>query len=250
MTAPALEHARLAPSALVQRVRVWQRAQALWWMVVFAMLVATGTHPAWLPSAAAGVAVASYLVLFAAISAWRLADALTLTRMLGLAAVVSAAGLSGGIAVWQWFVAVAAVAADLIDGPVARRCGSTRAGEVLDMEADQTATLGLAVLAVVPCGAGTWPLALPAFRHAFVLASWHLDLPAHDPKPVAAGDNRRARRICAAVMVLQLAAIAPWLGTSGRAACLAAAVAALAYSYASDLVFLVRARSHSHPRCR
>ena len=224
-------------------LKVWQRGQALLWLPAFAA-ISLWPRPAWLPLAAAAVLVPSYLLLFAWISSRRPADWVTLARALLLCGVLAQAGLTGALGLTAWLLAGAALAADLLDGVVARRWGGSAAGAVLDMEADQAATLGLAVLAVVPCGVGPWVLALPALRYGFVLLGWLLALPAHDPKPKD-GDNRRARRICACTMLLLWLALVPAAAPGLRAACGGLALGLLLYSYADDLLFLLRRREVS-----
>lgn len=222
-------------------VVTWQRASAMSWLAA-GMACAIAGAPAWLPLAAAGALVLAYGVLFARISTWAPADWVTLLRVVLLAVCAALAGWHGTIDIAVWVLCGVALAADLLDGFVARRTRSSAPGALLDMEADQAATLLLAVLAVVPGGAGAWALLLPAFRFTFVVLGWACALPTHDPKP-RAGDNRRARRVCAMTMVLQLVAIAPFAPAAVRDACLVLAAAALTYSYSDDLRFLLRQRA-------
>jgi phosphatidylglycerophosphate synthase len=224
-----------------RHVSVWQRIQAIAWL-------AAGLYVSTLPALPAAVSLAagigmliSYVSLFALISACRPADWITLARAGLLALVLAASQPAGGLELLPWLACIGAVSADLLDGWVARRTGGSAAGAVLDMEADQAATLILAALAVIACGVGAWALLLPAFRYAFVLLSWLCAWPAHDPKPK--GDNDRARAICAATMVLQLIALGPSVPHALRVACLLTAIAALTISYADDVLFLRRRRA-------
>lgn len=200
----------------------------------------------WLLIGVATLALASFALLFVLQRAGRLADWCTLARAALLAATLLLAGTGAASATLLFALCAVALAADLLDGKIARRTGPTEHGAVLDMEADQLATLQLAVLAVAT-GVGAWALLLPAYRYAFVLLSWWRDLPAHDPKPKA-GDNRRARLICAGTMVLQLLAVAPHVPLGIRQAGLAIAVAALAYSYGDDVVYLLRRQREASSR--
>ncbi len=226
----------------VLHVTRWQRIQAIVWLGAGLVVAGSGSTSASMPLIVASGTLVSYGCLFALISARRPADWVTLARVCALAGAMVLANRSERVEPGVWCLCALAIAADLVDGWLARRTGGSAAGAVLDMEADQTATLGLAVLAVVPCGVGAWALLLPAFRYTFVLLGWLAALPAHDPKPKA-GDNRRARAICALAMVLQLAAIAPFTPSAIRAVCIATAIAAFTYSYSDDVQFLLRHRA-------
>lgn len=220
-------------------LKAWQRTQALGWLVaLFASLTWLGPRATAQAHAAVAMgALASYLALFSLLRAGRLADWCTLARAVALSLTVFFADALGPWPVLA--LCVGAIVADLIDGAVARRRGPTAHGAVLDMEADQLATLQLAMLAADDVG--LFALALPAYRYGFVLLSWWRELPAHDPKPKA-GDNRRARLICALCMALQLAALVPALPLGARRVGIAAAILALAYSYGDDVVYLLRRR--------
>jgi phosphatidylglycerophosphate synthase len=167
------------------------------------------------------------------------ADFVTTLRFMGLVAWL---GLSPPpLGTWAWGAAVAIAAADLLDGAVARRFGSSRHGALLDMETDQFVVLGFA-FAVVAGGGGGHVLVLPALRYGFVLAAWWLRLPANDPKPVR-GDNRRGRRVCAAVVVGLLIALHPDVPRVVADTTTAVAVLLLAWSFTGDARFLLAHRA-------
>lgn len=223
----------------VAALSVWLRGQALPWLAGLGVLA---VRPALAHTAVVtGVVAAAIALSFGALvlllrCGGRLADVATIARAAGMVAVFAAAGRP--VAWPAWLLLVACVAADLLDGALARRHGGSPQGAVLDMEADQFVVLALAVL-VVGGGGGVHVLALPALRYAFVLAAWWLRIPAHDPKPVD-GDNRRGRAICAAVMVALLAALLPGLPVLAGDLLTAAALALLSWSFAADGRHLVR----------
>lgn len=231
----------------VTALQAWLRAQALLWLPALAACPqCAGPQAAlpWQPVAAAAIAT-SFAALVLVLRSWRtVADAVTIARTAALAAVLALAPLPATAGVVAAACAVAA--ADLVDGALARRFGSTQEGAVLDMEADQLAVLALALL-VHGGGGGVHVLLLPAMRPLFVLAAWLLGLPAHDPKPVG-GDNRRGRRICAAVVTALLLALVPglppWLGHGATAF----AVLLLAWSFAGDARFLLARRGAAKAR--
>lgn len=224
---------------MVLALQAWQRTQAIGWLgALLVSLVWLGPQTTAHAHAAVALgAVVSYTALFGLLRAGRLADWCTLARVALLA---GATWWADALGPWPLFaLCVLAIVADLLDGAIARRRGPTAHGAVLDMEADQLATLQLAMLAARDVG--LFALALPAYRYGFVLLAWWRELPAHDPKPKA-GDNRRARLICALCMALQLLALMPAVPLGVRQAGLVAAILALAYSYGDDVVYLLRRR--------
>jgi phosphatidylglycerophosphate synthase len=227
----------------VTALNAWLRTQSLAWLLVCAWLVASAP-----PSGPNGLLLAvgiglSFVLLVGLLRAGRrIADAATIGRLSALAALVATAGPAATLG-W-WCGAVAVVFADLLDGALARRFGASEAGAVLDMEADQLVVFGLAAT-LVRQGGGTHVLILPAMRWTFVLASWWLGIPAHEPKPVD-GDNRRGRLVCAAVLVALLLALAPGVPRAGGDVATAVAVLLLAWSFSGDARHLLarrRARS-------
>jgi hypothetical protein len=109
--------------------------------------------------------------------------------------------------------------------------------------ADLTTIVRTAGLLVV-VGFGTGQVGL---RPAFVLAAWWLRIPAHEPKPVN-GDNRRGRRVCAAVMIALLVALCPATEPALRDGVTTIAVLLLAWSFCGDARFLLAHRKGARAR--
>lgn len=242
---PRLLRAGLAvgyhPRVNVATLAAWQRTQAVAWLTLGVVGLLTRPELGTALATTAAAALLSLLSLVLLLRAFRLADLCTSARVGLLAAALLWASRIGAVAWPVWAACVVAVVADLVDGAVARRRGPTAHGAVLDMEADQLATTQLAVLATVAWDVAPLVLVLPGFRLAYVLLGWLRGLPAHDPKPKA-GDNRRARVICAGSMTLLLVTVAPSVPSGVRLACVAVAATALAYSFADDFVYLLRRR--------
>lgn len=219
----------------------WLRGQALLGLgsvvlVAFAPVRAVHLMP-WIVGGIAASWVWLWLLLAARPTAANLATA---ARLAGLCLLL-ASGPASPMPTWPWFLAaVAVVVADLVDGALARRRGGSAGGAVLDMETDQFTVFGLAV-AVVSIGGGRWVLVLPALRWWFVLAMTVVGRPAHDPKPKN-GDNRRGRRICAAVMVALLLALCPIVPRALGDTATAVAVVLLVWSFAADARWLLTRR--------
>lgn len=219
----------------VTALQVWLRAQAFVWLAGCIALPWV-VHESWWAVGFAVVAGLSYFALVVILRAGRgLADVVTIARF-GMLTMLVVETRTAFDVVW-WGVAVIAVLLDLVDGAIARRRGGSPEGAVLDMETDQFTVLVLASL-VVQHGGGVHVLVLPALRYAFVLAMWAVGAPAHDPKPVN-GDNRRGKRICAAVMVALLVALWPGGNTTLRDVTTLIAVLLLAWSFTADARFLV-----------
>ncbi|MBL8728219.1 MAG: CDP-alcohol phosphatidyltransferase family protein [Planctomycetes bacterium] len=221
----------------IAALSTWLRAQAVWWLgwLLAAVWFGAAELPAWWFAVQTVVMALSYAVLVPILRAGRrAADVVTVARFGGLLAVIwlAAAGRP-----WSWFAAVAVVLLDLVDGAVARRCGGSPQGAVLDMETDQFTVLGLATL-VAAAGGGGHVLLLPALRYVFVLAMWWAGAPAHEPKPVD-GDNRRGRTVCACVLIALLVALWPNLPPPVGDVVTAVAVLLLAWSFAGDAGFLL-----------
>lgn len=224
----------------VTALHVWLRTQSIVWLLVCGWLLASappyGSTSGLL--LASGVVLSFTLLVGLLRAGRRIADAATIARLLALALLVANAGPTATLG-W-WCGAVAVVLADLLDGALARRFGGSEAGAVLDMEADQLVVFGLAATLVIR-GGGAHVLALPALRWTFVLASWWLGIPAHEPKPVD-GDNRRGRMVCAAVMVALLLALAPGVPRAAGDVVTAVAVLLLGWSFSGDARHLVARR--------
>src|SRR5205807_2607680 len=97
-------------------------------------------------------------------------DLLTLSR--GLAAALLAGLVASGVrrrtgyAAWMGWTALAAgsILCDWLDGPIARRLGSSAAGAVFDLETDSWLTLTAALAGVAWGGLPAFWLAAPASR--------------------------------------------------------------------------------------
>ena len=111
---------------------------------------------------------------------------------------------------------------------------------MLDMETDQTTTLSLAFLLHMN-GVGPWVYPLPGFPYVYTLLLRGLGIRAADPKPCD-GDNRRAKVICALMMILLLAGCAPFVTPVVANILAAVSVLLLTYSYSSDVRFLLMRR--------
>jgi phosphatidylglycerophosphate synthase len=173
-------------------------------------------------------------------AAFGLANVLTLARAAAAALFLALAfepGLLAGRGAW-WALAGAALllALDGVDGWLARRQGMRSAfGARFDMETDALLILALAVLAFALGKAGPWVLGIGLLRYAFVLAGW-----LHPPLAAPLPPSRRRRAVCA----LQVAALglllAPPLVPPLSALIAAAALTALAASFAVDTARLLR----------
>ncbi|MCU0865774.1 MAG: CDP-alcohol phosphatidyltransferase family protein [Planctomycetes bacterium] len=217
----------------------WVRVQAAMWLPVLAVsavrpeLLQQAEPPIGRGWVAGGMAV-SYVALLACLRAGRtIADLLTMARCLTIVALVAMAPLPSWVA---FGFAATAAAADLVDGALARRFGESAFGAELDMESDQFTVLGLALMAVVS-GGGVQALLLPAMKYAFALAAWWLTIPASEPKPIA-GDNRRGRLVCAAVVVSLLLANCPLVPRRVGDTATAIATGLLAWSFTGDARWL------------
>jgi phosphatidylglycerophosphate synthase len=225
----------------VRVLQVWLRSQALGWLPVLVLCAwwRADVFTAPWPGVAAIVMAAAHVALVAVLRAGRrAADMVTLLRFAGVAALLAFGGAAAADAAWSfWCAATVVVLLDLVDGAVARRFGGSEAGAVLDMETDQCTVLTLSLL-VVAHGGAVHVLLLPALRYLFVLAMWFAGAPAHEPKPKN-GDNRRGRRVCAAVMVALLVALLPEMPPLARDLATAVAVLLLAWSFTDDARHLV-----------
>jgi phosphatidylglycerophosphate synthase len=185
-----------------------------------------------------GVILAWALVVYLALALlitdrFYLADWISASRVV-LATAALVVGHFLDYAVLQILLFALAIAADVLDGYVARKQGETQHGAILDMEADQLLVLMLAVVVSSHSILGGLVLLMPALKYLFTLLNQLLKLPLGEPRPVE-GDNRRAKF----VYVLVLAAL--FSGLPGLAmpqlslVCLALALPALAFSFVADL---------------
>jgi phosphatidylglycerophosphate synthase len=159
------------------------------------------------------------------------ANTVTYARSLLVAAVTALAFSPGSTWVMVVLTAVA-LALDGVDGAVARRTGSSSAlGARFDMEVD--AFLLLALCVVVARGVGAWVLAIGLLRYAFGATGVLL------PRLTAPLPARFSRKVVAAAQgVVLLAAVSGVLPSGVTVAALWAALAALCWSFARDVVWL------------
>ena len=168
---------------------------------------------------------------------WTAADDLTSARF-GAVVVVTALLLSRETPAFPWpAVALGAVALALdgVDGQVARRRGTTRAGAAYDETVDALFVLVLSV-ALVPLW-GPWCLIPGALHYAFRLVgsvrpAWRRTLP-----------PRFSRKVIAAAQgILLLGAGTPWSAEHPPLglALAGAAVVCLLYSFGRDILWLER----------
>lgn len=166
---------------------------------------------------------------------WTRADDLTTVR-LGLIVMVCAVFLAGGGSGFSW-PAVAlggtALAMDGLDGKVARRAGSTRAGALYDETVDALFILILSVALVDLWG--PWCLIPGLLYYVFHLvaafrSAWRQRLPASLSRRVIAA----AQGILLLMAGTPVAVAVPALGVL----CVAAAVVSVLYSFGRDIVWL------------
>ncbi len=137
---------------------------------------------------------------------------------------------------WYWIVgALGALALDGVDGRLARRLGQASPfGARFDMETDAATVLGLSLL-VWLCGqAGIWVLATGLMRYIFVAGSWVWPALAAPLPP-----RRRRQAICVAQVAVLILAMVPGVSSGVAGLLCLAALAALGYSFALDVAWLV-----------
>jgi phosphatidylglycerophosphate synthase len=196
-------------------------------------------------AAAAGVALAGFARHYPHARAGA-GNRVTLARLAAVsvmalpAADAAATGAAFGPA-GPWAVtglAAAALAADGLDGWLARREGLVSAfGARFDMEVDALFAALLALAALAAGKAGAWVLALGFMRHGFWAAGAVLPWLAR-PLP----ESRRRKAVCVVQIAVLAAVLAPPLRPPGSAWLAAAATALLAWSFAVDTVWLWRRR--------
>ena len=139
-----------------------------------------------------------------------------------------------------WIVALGTVAMvlDGVDGRVARRTGTSSAfGARFDMELDSFLLLALSVLVWRSGKVDGWVLATGGMRYAFVAAS--LVAPELDRELPR---SRRRKWVCVAAGVSLLVAIGPIVPPDLATRVAAGGLILLAYSFAVDVAWLLRAR--------
>ena len=205
-------------------------------------------------SARVGLGAAGWLAGIAyGVGLWGLLAAATRhggTRRLGPAGLVTSAravlvgGVTAMVTDWLWggdvltaplvVMATVALVLDAVDGPVARRTGTTSAlGARFDMEVDSVLVLVLSVYVAVLLD--PWVFVIGAMRYAFVAAGWaapwlRSPLPtSHSAKAVAA--------LQGIVLVVAAADVVPRFLAAGLAG---VALALLVWSFARSVTWLWR----------
>ena len=136
-------------------------------------------------------------------------------------------------------IASVAAALDGVDGWLARRTRTASAfGARFDMETDALLILVLSALVWKSGKAGAWVLASGLMRYAFVAAAavrpW-----LHEPLE----PSGRRQAICVVQVVALIAALLPSLGSAAASGIAAAGLAALAWSFLVDILWLWRLRA-------
>lgn len=168
------------------------------------------------------------------------ADLLTLLRHLAAGALATSAVLAvdGALAARSWPLALllgAALATDLLDGPVARRTGTAGpVGARIDMEADAVLVLVVSVLAALVVG--PWALAIGLMRYAYVAASW---IRPALRRPLGFSQARRV--IGGAQGLALLTAVVPAVPATVSTGIVATALGLLVVSFGRDVIALERA---------
>jgi len=171
------------------------------------------------------------------------ANSITMLRAAMTALIVALIGedRSPG-ALWGVIAAGTFVTAlDGVDGWLARRTRMVSPfGTRLDIEIDALLILGLAILAWRDDKAGVWVLLSGLLRYLFVAAVWIWPALRAPLEP-----SRRRQTICVVQIVALLAVVAPALAPPLSTTLAAAALAALAWSFLVDTLWLSGARTAS-----
>ena len=140
---------------------------------------------------------------------------------------------------WFWVVgALGALALDGVDGRLARRLGQESAfGARFDMETDAATVLGLSLLIWLCDQAGPWVLAIGMMRYIFVGGGWVWPALAAPLPP-----RKRRQAICVVQVAALVLAAVPSVAPEWASPLCFVALAALAYSFAVDIAWLVASR--------
>lgn len=153
-----------------------------------------------------------------------------------LAALVAAGALAFSAA--AFLLALAALVLDGVDGWVARRSAmASRFGARFDMEVDALLALVLAAAAWTGGKAGPWVLLLGLMRYCFVVAGALWPALAADLPP-----SRRRKAICVFQLVALALLLLPPIVPPASSLIALAALAALGWSFAVDVGWLLRRR--------
>lgn len=141
---------------------------------------------------------------------------------------------------YWWIIALGAVAMvlDRTDGRVARRTGTTSVfGACFDMELDAFLLLALSVLVWQSGKVGPWVILIGALRYLFVVGGLFWSVLAGE-----LSSSERRKIVCAVEGVALLVCLGPIVPAALAGVVAAGALAALGYSFAVDVRWLV-----SHP---
>jgi phosphatidylglycerophosphate synthase len=204
-----------------------------------ALTTTVGLGPAgWVAGLACGLGVGAAVVRGLA---WGRAEALGPGDVVTLARVTLTCGVAALVA--ESFVresvgstlvvalAVTALLLDAVDGPVARRTGSTSVfGARFDGEADAFFMLVLSVY--VARSVGAWVLVIGVLRYAFAVAGWAVPW-LQDQLP-----DRYWRKVVAAVQGIVLTVAASGVAPEATYVALVVALALLVESFGRDMLWL------------
>ena len=173
------------------------------------------------------------------------ANQVTLARALGVAALAGFAGTGSTVSAAWMIVGLGTTLAllDGVDGWLARRTrmAASPFGARFDMEVDAALVLVLALLVWEHDKAGPWVLLSGILRYVFVAAGrlWPW---LRRPLPL----SRRRQAICVLQTAGLLLAMAPFTPASGSGAVAALALAALLWSFARDVGWLIQEAGRVH----
>lgn len=159
------------------------------------------------------------------------------TLVLPVAALLVTPGSARGSLAWLAVaLALVALLMDGVDGAVARRTSSeTSFGARFDMELDAFLILVLAGLVWTSTPLGFWVVFIGLIRYVFVLAGWLWPRLEQDLPP-----SFRRKLICVVQVAALLVALAPVVSPPVAAGVCVVALTLLAYSFAVDVLWLVR----------
>lgn len=133
-------------------------------------------------------------------------------------------------------LATLAAVLDAVDGRLARKSGlASRFGARFDMETDALMILVLAALAWQWERAGAWVLLAGLMRYGFLLAA--------KPWPWLGAElspSRRRQTVCVVQVTGLIIVLVPWLAPAQTAGIAALSLAALCYSFGTDVLELAR----------
>lgn len=166
------------------------------------------------------------------------------TLVLPVAALLVTPGSARGSLAWLAVaLALVALVMDGVDGAVARRTSSeTSLGARFDMELDAFLILVLAGLVWTSTPLGFWVVWIGLIRYVFVLAGWLWAPLERDLPP-----SFRRKLICVVQVAALLVALAPVIPPPVAAGVCAVALALLTYSFAVDVLWLVRRAQRTAP---